>query len=116
MRSAPHARNSTPVEELILTEVVRRLVQTLDPDCIHLFGSRARGDATEGSDYDLMVIVPSSDLPQHRRAERAYGSLWGIDASVDVLVWTREQFDRQAHVTASLPAAILREGRLLYAA
>src|SRR3546814_10573020 len=28
-----------------------------DPVAIYLFGSRARGDADEDSDYDLMVVV-----------------------------------------------------------
>ncbi len=100
----------------LLAEVVRRLVGELQPERIYLFGSRARGDATEDSDYDLMVIVTASDQPGYRRAQRAYGALWGTGAAVDVLVWTRREFERQAPVVASLPAAILREGKLLYAA
>jgi hypothetical protein len=31
-----------------------------------------------------------------------------------VLVWSRTAFDRRRHLRASLPATILREGRLLY--
>jgi len=31
-------------------------------------------------------------------------------------VWTRTAFDARAHLKASLPAVILREGRLLHAA
>jgi hypothetical protein len=35
---------------------------------------------------------------------------------LDVLVWTRGEFDALVSVVSSLPATVLREGRLLYAA
>lgn len=100
----------------LLDEAVRRLVETFDPEAIYLFGSQPRGNARPDSDYDIMVIVPSSDLPQFRRAQEAYRALWGIRLSLDILVWTRAEFDKQAGIVASLPAAIIREGDLLYAA
>jgi uncharacterized protein len=40
-----------------LERVVRRLVEAFDPAAIYLFGSRARGDANEDSDYDLMLVL-----------------------------------------------------------
>jgi uncharacterized protein len=40
-----------------LNRVVRRLVEAFDPLAIYLFGSRARGDAKEDSDYDLMLVL-----------------------------------------------------------
>jgi len=103
-------------EQQALDEAVRRLVETLTPERIYLFGSQARGDADENSDYDLMVILPASDLPRLEREQETYGALWGVRIPKDVLVWTREEFERQTVVVASLPATILREGRLLYAA
>jgi predicted nucleotidyltransferase len=98
-----------------LAEIVRRLVEALRPDRIYLFGSRARGEAGPDSDYDLMVIVPTSDLPGYRRDQLAYRALLGMGVAKDVVVWTREEFDRRARVPASFPATIVREGRLLYA-
>ncbi len=43
----------------ILKEFVAKLRSRLGPSLRHvvLFGSRARGDHHEGSDYDLLVIV-----------------------------------------------------------
>jgi predicted nucleotidyltransferase len=81
---------------------------------LYLFGSR--GDARQSSDWDLMVIVSRSHESRLHLAQRAYQALAGVALPVDILVWTREQFDWQAPVIASLPAAMLREGRLLYAA
>ena len=99
-----------------LDEAVRRLVEALRPERIYLFGSQARGEATTDSDYDLLVVVPHSDEPAHRRAQHAYHALWGIGIPLDVLVLTRGECERQAAVIASLPATVIREGRLLYAA
>lgn len=103
-------------DETLLRDVVQRLVELFQPERIYLFGSRARGDWREDSDYDLMVIVPHSDLPPHRRAQIAYREINGVGISKDILVWTREEFDRYSPVVASLAATILREGRILYAA
>jgi predicted nucleotidyltransferase len=99
-----------------LAEMVRRLVAELHPERIYLFGSHARGDAGPDSDYDLLVVVAESDLPGHRRDQRAYRALRGVGAAKDVLVWTRDEFESRRTIVCSLPATVLREGRLVYAA
>ena len=104
------------VQDPALGEIVLRLVAAYRPDRIYLFGSIARGDADQDSDYDLMVVVPDDAPPERSDSALAYKVLRGTGVVADVLVWTRSRFDRRAHVVASLPATILREGRLLHAA
>ena len=99
-----------------LAEVVRRLVEAYRPARIYLFGSVARGDAGPDSDYDILVVVPDETPPEGRRSRIAYEALWGTGVAADVLVWTASQFDSRVHLAASLPATVLREGRLLHAA
>lgn len=99
-----------------LDAAVRRLVAALRPERIYLFGSRARGDADQDSDFDLLVVVPEVVGSPYRLHQQALGVLWGLGAAVDVLVVSRERFERQRGVVASLPATVEREGRLLYAA
>ncbi|MBM3470066.1 MAG: nucleotidyltransferase domain-containing protein [Armatimonadetes bacterium] len=105
-----------PQRDPVLAEIVRRLVDAYRPERIYLFGSKARGDAGPQSDYDLLVIVSSDAPPERRRSRLAYERLWGVAAAADVLVWTSEDFDSRTHLKASLPATVLREGTLLYAA
>jgi predicted nucleotidyltransferase len=100
----------------ILTEMVARLVRAFQPEQIYLFGSQAQGTADSESDYDLLMIVTTSRLPRYRRDQAAFRILTGVGASKDVLVLTREEFDRSKTVFCSLPATIEREGMLLYAA
>jgi predicted nucleotidyltransferase len=95
-------------------EMTSRLVEAFQPERIYLFGSTARGDASSDSDYDLMIVVANSNEPQYRRSQAAHRVLAGFNRAKDVLVWTREEFDKRTHLVASLPATILREGVLLY--
>jgi predicted nucleotidyltransferase len=94
----------------------RRLVAEFRPERIYLFGSRARDETTEDSDYDLMVVVNDADGAGYRLAQRAHALLWDLGAGADILVWTRKDFDSRLHLRASLPGTVVREGRLLFAA
>jgi len=100
----------------VLEEMVRRLVEAVQPERIYLFGSKARGEDGPETDYDLLVIVPSSNLPGYRRDQIAYRALLGLGVAKDVLVWTHDEFEGRCHLPASLPATVIREGKLLYAA
>lgn len=99
-----------------LTEVVRRLVNAYRPERMYLFGSVARGDDGPDSDYDILVIVADDSPVELHRSRLAYEVLWGTGVAADVLVWTASQFDSRVHLAASLPATVIRQGKLLHAA
>jgi predicted nucleotidyltransferase len=99
-----------------LARVTERLAEAYQPDRIYLFGSKARGDYGPDSDFDLMVVVPDSAPPARKRSRLAYEVLRGTGTAADVLVWTRSAFESRLHLVASLPATVMREGRLLHAA
>ncbi len=102
--------------DAILGSILRRLVEAYRPEAVYLFGSRARGRADPGSDYDLLVVVPADAPAERRRPQLAVRALRGVGVPVDAVVMTRPAFDLRAHVVNSLPEAALREGRLLYGA
>jgi len=99
-----------------LEDIVSRLVAAYHPERVYLFGSHARGDVGPDSDYDLLVIVPDDAPLERRRSRLAYEALRGTGLAVDVIVWTREYFERRRKVRASLPAIVEREGKLLHVA
>jgi predicted nucleotidyltransferase len=98
-----------------IAEITRRLIDFYQPLRIYLFGSEARGDAGPDSDLDFCVLLPD-DAPRSLYRDRSiHRRFWGLQAAVDVVRLPCSDFDaRAAHVVASLPATILREGRLLY--
>lgn len=97
----------------ILEEMVRRLVAAFNPDHIYLYGSRARGEAGPDSDYDLMLVVSVSQVPRYQRDQQAFRALYGLGVPKEVIVLTRAEFEAGGKVTCSLPATVLREGKLL---
>jgi len=98
-----------------LAEIVRRLVAAFQPEEIYLFGSKARGDSSPDSDYNLMVIVSNEAPPEQRRSRMAYQALRGTGTAADVLVCTEQHFRERLQLPASLPAIVKRAGVLLYA-
>jgi uncharacterized protein len=105
---------STLPDDPVLAEIVRRLSEAYEPEQIFLFGSHARETTGPDSDYDLMLVVADDTPPERRRSQLAYQVLRGTGTAVDVLVWPRQMFTERLHLPASLPATIMREGKLLY--
>jgi predicted nucleotidyltransferase len=101
--------------DLLIAEIVRRLVTFYSPERIYLFGSAARGSATPDSDLDFALVLPDSTPAEVRNSKEIYKILWDIDAPIDILAWTRSDFYRRLPARASMPATIVREGKLLYA-
>jgi len=102
------------LDDAVLREIVRRLVESYRPERIYLFGSRARGESGQDSDYDLLVVVPDDASPERRRSRLAYEALRGTGVAADVLVWSHDAFEARTPLRASLPATVVAEGRLVY--
>jgi excisionase family DNA binding protein len=96
-----------------LTTIVGRIVRLCDPVRIMLFGSRARGDARDDSDYDLLVIL---DDVTDRRAMRleVRRVLDDLPISKDVVVVPVEDVDGRNGTPWGVLGWALREGRTLY--
>jgi len=102
-----------PRDDDLIGDIVRRIVQTAQPEKIILFGSRARGDARPNSDFDVLVIKESSE-PGYRRDAPLYVALAGLPVEVDVLVYTPEEVAEWAQVPQAFVTTATREGKTVY--
>lgn len=134
MKTEPHTKPPshegnelfTPIRDIVpscepansspLRDAISRLAEAYQPEAIWLFGSQARGNAGKDSDFDLLLVVPDDADRQHRKSELAYRVLRSIGRAFDVTIWRRSTFQEQSRSVTSLPATILREGVLVYAA
>ena len=114
--SARQKIDNDPNRDPILIDIVRRLVEAYHPERIYLFGSRARGEAGPNSDYDILVVIPDDAPENQRRSRLAYEALRGTGVAADVVIWRRTRFQQREQLKSSLPATVLDEGKLLYAA
>ena len=104
-----------PVTEEKLNELVTRIVDTVNPIRILLFGSVARREASDNSDIDVLVLVADGS---HRRkiAQQIYRNLIGFGIAVDVIVATPADLQRYGSSAGLVYREVLRDGRELYAA
>jgi len=101
------------VDESLLQEVVKRIVESVDPEKIILFGSYAYGEPHEGSDLDILVVM-NSDLPRYKRSVPIYQALAGLLIPKDVLVYTPEEIEAWKDVPQAFITTILKKGRVIY--
>ena len=94
--------------------LIRRIVEVWHPEEIRLFGSRARGDFHELSDWDLLVIVPDNapaeqlDLVWARRAVR------DLHVRADIVPVSRSEFESGRRWVGTLAELVDGEGVRVY--
>lgn len=103
---------TTDVEEWI-PEIVERLAREFDPVKIILFGSHARGEGRDGSDLDLLVVVPRIEDKREASLEMRR-ALDGIPVPTDVFPMEADEVARTGDSVGSFVYPVLREGRVIY--
>lgn len=101
-----------PVAET-LPEVVQRIVQTLQPERIVLFGSYAYGTPTPDSDVDLLVVMETTAPPPERYLTVSR-LLRPRPFPVDILVKRPDEIRHALETGDFLMREILSRGRVLY--
>ena len=103
----------------VLRRIVEVIVREIDPDRIVLFGSRARGDHKEDSDYDILVLKEGVRPEERGKVEgrllveflkaRIYR-----DATVDVIVQSPDKVEELKDVPYMVYYDAHREGVVVY--
>jgi uncharacterized protein len=94
-----------------LERIVERIVVLYDPDTIYLFGSYAKGNMTERSDLDFIVVKPT-DLPRFMRGRDVVAVLAEVPVDIDMLFLTPEEVElecqggRHSLISMVLPSAV----------
>lgn len=97
--------------------MVQAIVDEVDPEQVILFGSRGRGDESQDSDVDLLVVEAEPFGPErsrHKEMVRLYHAVAGFPVAADVLVYAREDVDYWRDSINHVLARALREGKVLY--
>lgn len=76
-----------------IKHVARSMAISINAERVILFGSYARGDATEQSDVDLMIIA-KSNLPRFKRSRELYKLLRPHPFAMDIVVYTPHEVEK----------------------
>ena len=102
-------------QDPILEQIQTAIVEAVLPDKIILFGSRARGEATSYSDYDLFVI--KDDIENEREISRQinYRLLHeDLAQAVDIIVASAETWNRNVNTIGMIYKTVDEEGITIY--
>lgn len=105
------------ISKEVIDSMAHRIAREVDPQRVLLFGSWARGEATEHSDVDLLVVErePFGDNRSRRReAARIWRCLSGFRIPTDILVYSAGEVEQWKDSRYHVIAKALREGRVLY--
>jgi predicted nucleotidyltransferase len=95
-----------------IRDVSQRIAQQFAPDRIILFGSYAYGSPNEGSDVDLLVVLPFEGKPYRKAAEIAAAVHAGFP--LDILARRPDDVERRYREADPLVREALDRGRVLY--
>jgi predicted nucleotidyltransferase len=99
--------------DTVLSRIIDVIVRTLDPDTIILFGSRARGDAREDSDFDICVL--KKGISGRRTIARTlYRALYGVGAPVELIIDTPATLRKYKDNPHLIYREIARDGKIIY--
>ena len=99
---------------LVPDVLLRAVVSYFHPLRIILFGSRARGEARDDSDYDLLVVM-DDDTPRERLTLRAgFESRRPFRGSADVIPCRESVYRRRAGIVGTLCSSARTEGKVVY--
>jgi uncharacterized protein len=117
-RTAPAAQGVTRRRRHVaaqdyIGELTDRIVAAFRPMQVILFGSHARGEASDASDVDLLVVLPNVE-DKRKAAIEIRRSLADLPVSKDIIVTSPEEISRRGNSIGSVLRPALREGRVLY--
>lgn len=106
---------ATLPNQKLLKEVTRRIVDSVKPRRVLLFGSAAQGRMNKDSDVDMLVVMRE---PAHRRrtAQKIYRNLHGTGIAVDIVVATEKDLKEYGKRSGTILKSALSHGRVLYEA
>ena len=98
-----------------LDELVHRIVSSVHPQRILLFGSMVHGQMGPHSDLDILVVMPDG-IHRRQTASQLYHDLWGFGFAKDLVIVTESDVRQHADNPYMVIKSALQEGRELYRA
>ena len=103
------------IHQNTIDEVKKRLIEAYNPLEIYLFGSYAWGHPDEESDLDLLIVVDHHPSSRYQSMVTGHKALIGLNISKDLLVYSKDEFNKCASDVTSICNKVIRSGKKIYA-
>ena len=101
------------IDSAKIGDIAFKIANKFNPEKIILFGSYAKGTQNKDSDIDLLIIQ-DTDLPSYRRGIEIRMSLIGTKMPIDILVYTRIEFEKEKQDKYSFLYSAIKTSKILY--
>ncbi len=103
------------VDQILLDEIIRRVLGVTGPELIIMFGSASRGSMTRDSDIDLLVVEASPCNVRDKSVE-VRKALSGLGFPFDVIVISAERFRETKDLVGGIAYPACKYGKVIYEA
>ena len=96
--------------------IIRDTVSRLIPDSrVLLFGSRARQDNSQDSDYDFLIVTKETIAVSQKRTLKSIlrKELARVKIPADILIQSEAEVSLKQHITGHILRQVLKEGLVL---
>lgn len=106
-----------------LEKIISTIIEIIDVDKIYIFGSYARGEATEDSDIDMYIIVKEEENINTRNKynnilvkikNNLYNNNVYPKGGLDLLLNDNKEFDNKKKINGNIEYIVNKEGVLIY--
>lgn len=94
--------------------IVDSVTGAMPTDAIVIFGSYARGEATDDSDVDILVLSPLNGLELRNRSVDAGLEMWDLDKRTDFLAYNTDRFNQMLSDGWSFARNVSKDGVVIY--
>jgi predicted nucleotidyltransferase len=102
------------VDEELLKEIVKRIVNAVNPLKIILFGSYAYGVPKKGSDLDILVVVDNIKDSKRELRLKIRKALREFVIGKDIIVLSAQELENWENIPYTFISSIVRKGKILY--
>lgn len=114
MRTLEEARNTLQISQEDIDFIIEGILRAGEPIVIIAYGSRARGEADEYSDYDILCLSALEGCELKEYSLAADGELWGLARDLDFLVLNVDEFRAGLKAGNEFVCDVDRDGVVLY--
>ena len=97
----------------IIQKIVDKIVDSISPDKIILFGSQAKGKINQDSDIDILVIW-DTELNPHKRNVYLSRLFPHRDFSLDIFAFTNKEYSQLKDIPGTIIYEAFQNGKILY--
>jgi len=106
-------RTVRQIDDVLIEEIVRRVLSVAQPAKIILFGSAATGQMTPDSDIDLLLVEGRPSNPR-RESVQVGDALRGMGFPFDVVVISTDWFEASKDLVGGIAYPAHKHGKVIY--